>query len=98
MSSADPFLRNWEGPLSGKLVSQCMDEIRELVVLDLNNILAQKLINSVYCLHDTFLGTLERCISSLEKNLDDIEDDSALASVALKQVGKIFLNHADAEI
>ncbi|CAL8115150.1 unnamed protein product [Orchesella dallaii] len=82
----DPFVRNWEGPLSGKLVSQCMDEIRELVVLDLNNILAQKLITSVYCLHDTFLGTLERCISSLERNLNDIEDDSALASVALKQI------------
>ncbi|OXA45764.1 dual serine/threonine and tyrosine protein kinase [Folsomia candida] len=80
-----PILREWEGPLSGKLVSQCMQEIRELVVLDLNNIVAQKLIKSVYCLHDTFLGTLERCVNSLEKNLES-EDDGGLASVALKQI------------
>ncbi|CAG7730603.1 unnamed protein product [Allacma fusca] len=83
----DPFVKNWEGPLSGKMVSQCIDEIRELVVLDLNNIIAQKLINSVYCLHDTFLGTLERCICSLEKDFrDHIEDGGALASAALKQI------------
>lgn len=80
-----PILKDWEGPLSGKLVAQCMEEIRELVVLDLNNIVAQKLIQSVYCLHDTFLGTLERCVNSLEKNLETTED-GGLASVALKQV------------
>jgi len=75
------------------MVSQCIDEIRELVVLDLNNIIAQKLINSVYCLHDTFLGTLERCICSLEKDFrDHVEEGGALASVALKQVLTIFLN------
>jgi len=72
--------------LSGKSVKLCMDEIRDLVVLDLNNIIAQKLISSVYCLHDTFLGTLERCIRSLEKNIRDVEGGNSLASVALKQV------------
>jgi len=77
---------NWEGPLCGKLVTQCIGEIRELVVLDLNNIIAQKLISSVYCLHDTFLGTLERCISSLEKNVQEHDDGGPLASTALKQI------------
>lgn len=67
-------------------MTQCMSEIRELVVLDLNNIIAQKLISSVYCLHDTFLGTLERCINSLEKNLQDHDEASPLASAALKQI------------
>lgn len=81
----DPSLKDWEGPVAGKLVSQCMMEIRELVVLDLNNIVAQKLIKSVYCLHDTFLGTLERCVNSLEKTLDS-SDDGGMASVALKQI------------
>lgn len=60
-------------------------EIQHLVLTRLSSVVAQQLVQSVACLQDTFVGTLQRCLESLEKNCYD-QDGRSSASDAVKQV------------
>nr|CAD7571243.1 unnamed protein product [Timema californicum] len=59
-------------------------EIQNLVLSSLSDSVASQLVKSVDCLQDTFVGTLQRCLESLEKNCQD-QEGSLLASSAVKQ-------------
>jgi receptor-interacting serine/threonine-protein kinase 5 len=65
-------------------------EIQHLVLTRLSCAVAQQLVQSVACLQDTFVGTLQRCLESLEKNCYDQEGSSS-ASDAVKQVTQFQL-------
>ncbi|KAJ4441032.1 hypothetical protein ANN_10881, partial [Periplaneta americana] len=60
-------------------------EIQHLVLTRLSSAVAQELVQSVHCLQDTFVGTLQRCLESLEKNCYD-QERSLSASDAVKQI------------
>nr|CAD7414084.1 unnamed protein product [Timema poppensis] len=60
-------------------------EIQNWVLSSLSDSVASQLVKSVDCLQDTFVGTLQRCLESLEKNCQD-QEGSLLASAAVKQV------------
>ncbi|XP_022255837.1 dual serine/threonine and tyrosine protein kinase-like [Limulus polyphemus] len=70
--------------LSLREIQICTVEIQNLVLNKLNSSVAAKLIGSVDCLRDSFVGTLERCLSSLEKAFCE-DGESAQTSSALKQ-------------
>ncbi|XP_057701884.1 dual serine/threonine and tyrosine protein kinase [Corythoichthys intestinalis] len=55
-------------PVTSKEIKSCIHQIQELIVLRLNQAVANKLISSVDYLRESFVGTLERCLSSLEKS------------------------------
>ena len=55
-------------------------EVQKMVLCRLSDRVARQLVTSVNCLRETFVGTLERCLQSLEKSY---EHD---ASDALKQI------------
>uniref|UniRef100_A0AAY4B8R5 Dual serine/threonine and tyrosine protein kinase n=1 Tax=Denticeps clupeoides TaxID=299321 RepID=A0AAY4B8R5_9TELE len=58
-------------PVTSKDIKACIHQIQELIVVQLNQAVANKLISSVDYLRESFVGTLERCLSSLEKsNMD----------------------------
>ncbi|CAK9827332.1 Dual serine/threonine and tyrosine protein kinase [Anthophora retusa] len=59
-------------------------EIQEVVLGRLSVKVAKELVNSVNCLRETFLGTLQRCLLSLEEACE--RDGCLLASDALKQI------------
>ncbi|XP_005087404.2 dual serine/threonine and tyrosine protein kinase [Mesocricetus auratus] len=48
----------------------CIRQIQELIIARLNQAVANKLISSVDYLRESFVGTLERCLQSLEKSQD----------------------------
>lgn len=60
-------------------------EIQQLVLRKLCNSVATQLVKSVDCLQDSFIGTLQRCLESLEKNYNENEAN-LMASVAVKQI------------
>ncbi|XP_067863766.1 dual serine/threonine and tyrosine protein kinase isoform X2 [Heptranchias perlo] len=63
----------------------CIKQIQELIISRLNQAVANKLISSVDYLRESFVGTLERCLKSLEKS----NQDSAMNNVTsnhLKQI------------
>ncbi|VEN57692.1 unnamed protein product [Callosobruchus maculatus] len=60
-------------------------EIQQLVLRKLNTSVATQIVQSVGCLHESFTGTLQRCLESLEKNCHDIEGNLS-ASDAVKQI------------
>nr|CAD7592935.1 unnamed protein product [Timema genevievae] len=60
-------------------------EIQNWVLSWLSDSVASQLVKSVDCLQDTFVGTLQRCLESLEKNCQD-QEGSLLASAAVKQI------------
>lgn len=60
-------------------------EIEQLVLRRLSNSVATKIVQSVGCLQESFTGTLQRCLESLEKNCHDLEGN-LLASDAVKQI------------
>ncbi|CAH1264384.1 DSTYK [Branchiostoma lanceolatum] len=70
--------------LDSKQLRSCTSQIQDLVLNKLNTAVAGQLIGSVDCLRESFVGTLARCIQSLEKDGGDVED--CVASVHLKQV------------
>ncbi|XP_035677571.1 dual serine/threonine and tyrosine protein kinase-like [Branchiostoma floridae] len=70
--------------LDSKQLRSCTSQIQDLVLNKLNTAVAGQLIGSVDCLRESFVGTLARCIESLEKDQGDAED--CVASVHLKQV------------
>uniref|UniRef100_A0A673C1K6 Dual serine/threonine and tyrosine protein kinase n=1 Tax=Sphaeramia orbicularis TaxID=375764 RepID=A0A673C1K6_9TELE len=55
-------------PVTSKEIKSCIHQIQELIVLRLNQAVANKLISSVDYLRESFVGTLERCLNSLEKS------------------------------
>ena len=58
--------------------------VQRMVLGRLGEKVAKQLVNSVNCLRDTFVGTLQRCLISLEKTYE--RDTCVLASDALKQI------------
>ncbi|XP_076332963.1 dual serine/threonine and tyrosine protein kinase-like isoform X2 [Tachypleus tridentatus] len=77
-------------PEKGELLSLqdlhiCTIQIQNLVLSRLSNAIAGKLIGSVDCLRESFVGTLVRCLSNLEKAFSELEE-SVPASSALKQI------------
>ncbi|KAL6429743.1 hypothetical protein ACFW04_007564 [Cataglyphis niger] len=65
-------------------VRAATSEVQRFVLGRLGEKVAKKLVNSVNCLRETFIGTLQRCLISLEKTYE--HDSSLLASDALKQI------------
>lgn len=60
-------------------------EIQQLVLKRLRNSVASQIVQSVGCLQESFTGTLQRCLESLEKNCHDLEGNLS-ASGAVKQI------------
>ncbi|NXA39636.1 DUSTY kinase, partial [Eudromia elegans] len=57
-------------PVSSKDIKCCIKQIQELIISRLNQAVANKLISSVDYLRESFVGTLERCLKSLEESWD----------------------------
>lgn len=74
-------------PVTSKEIKSCINQIQELIVASLNQAVANKLISSVDYLRESFVGTLERCLSSLEKSNFDSSVHN-ITSDHLKQVGE----------
>ncbi|RLV88740.1 hypothetical protein DV515_00015338 [Chloebia gouldiae] len=55
-------------PGSSKDIKRCIQQIQELIISRLNQAVANKLISSVDYLRESFVGTLERCLKSLEES------------------------------
>lgn len=75
-------VRNEDHPPSAKVVTM---EIQQIVLRKLGNCVAQQLVRSVGYLQESFTGTLQRCLESLEKNCHD-QEGNLLASDAVKQI------------
>ncbi|NWV39015.1 DUSTY kinase, partial [Grantiella picta] len=84
-------------PVSSKDIKCCIKQIQELIISRLNQAVANKLISSVDYLRESFVGTLERCLKSLEeswevsvhpaRSLEKAKDGSVhITSNYLKQV------------
>jgi hypothetical protein len=71
---------------------KCTNQIQELVINKLNNAIGQKLTESVEILKENYIGTLKRCLKTLEdaNNLTQTsasyESNSSSVSEALQQV------------
>ena len=71
-------------------LERCVQQVQELVLSRLNQAVAGKLISSVEYLKESYVGTLTRCLTSLEKaDQEFARETSGVASVALKQVGDL---------
>ncbi|XP_069798099.1 dual serine/threonine and tyrosine protein kinase [Narcine bancroftii] len=71
--------------VGNKDIKCCIKQIQELIISQLNQAVANKLISSVDYLRESFVGTLERCLKSLEKSSQDAAVNS-VASNHLKQI------------
>ena len=72
-------------------LERCISQVQELVLSRLNQAVAGKLISSVDYLKESYVGTLTRCLQSLEKaDAEFARESSGIASVALKQVRSFF--------
>lgn len=60
-------------------------EIQQLVLKRLRTSVATEIVQSVGCLQESFTGTLQRCLESLEKNCHELEGNLS-ASDAVKQI------------
>ena len=69
-------------------VTKCTYQLQDLLLKQLNKSLALKLISSVRCLKESFLGTLQRCIESLESydKEEKSKEENSHAVSAFKQV------------
>uniref|UniRef100_UPI003AABB354 dual serine/threonine and tyrosine protein kinase isoform X2 n=1 Tax=Centroberyx gerrardi TaxID=166262 RepID=UPI003AABB354 len=72
-------------PVTSKEIKSCIHQIQELIVVGLNQAVANKLISSVDYLRESFVGTLERCLNSLEKSHIDSSVHN-ITSNHLKQI------------
>uniref|UniRef100_H3AW84 Dual serine/threonine and tyrosine protein kinase n=1 Tax=Latimeria chalumnae TaxID=7897 RepID=H3AW84_LATCH len=70
--------------VSTKDVKCCIKQIQELIISQLNQAVANKLISSVNYLRESFVGTLERCLKSLERSNQELA--SNITSNHLKQI------------
>ena len=77
-----------EGELANpKDLQYCSTVIQELVLARINNSVAQGLISSVKYLQDNFIGTLKRCIESLEKmDREGVYENGESATSSLRHV------------
>ena len=74
-----------------KDLQYCTTVIQELVLARINNSVAQGLISSVRYLQDNFVGTLKRCIESLEKmDLEGIHENGISATSSLRHVSTLY--------
>lgn len=70
-----------------KDLQYCSTVIQELVLARINNSVAQGLISSVKYLQDNFIGTLKRCIESLEKmDREGVYENGESATSSLRHV------------
>ncbi|XP_015763083.1 PREDICTED: dual serine/threonine and tyrosine protein kinase-like [Acropora digitifera] len=70
-----------------KDLQHCTAVIQELVLTRINNSVAQGLISSVRYLQDNFIGTLKRCVESLEQmDAGGSNDSGENATTSLKRV------------
>ncbi|XP_063219723.1 dual serine/threonine and tyrosine protein kinase-like [Bacillus rossius redtenbacheri] len=76
---------------SAQVVNMATVEIQNLVLNWLNSCVANKLVQSINCLQDSIVGTLQRCVESLEKNCHD-QEHSLQASDAIKQILNVAYN------
>ncbi|KAJ8683893.1 hypothetical protein QAD02_019685 [Eretmocerus hayati] len=83
MNQNVPFVDGERGEWSAT-VRAATTEVQRIVLGKLGERVAKQLVNSVNCLRDTFVGTLQRCLLSLEKKYE--HDASLTASDALKQI------------
>ena len=73
-----------------KDLRHCTTVIQELVLARINNSVAQGLISSVRYLQDNFVGTLKRCIESLEKmDAEGIQENGESATTSLTHVSTL---------
>lgn len=77
-------------PVGTREIKCCIRQIQELIISRLNQAVANKLISSVDYLRESFVGTLERCLQSLEKSQDV---SVHITSNNLKQVLTECLRH-----
>ncbi|XP_072281036.1 dual serine/threonine and tyrosine protein kinase [Pyxicephalus adspersus] len=71
-------------PIGAQEVKSCIYQIKELIISRLNQAVVNKLISSVDYLRESFVGTLERCLRSLEKSQQ--ESSMHITSNHLKQI------------
>lgn len=69
-ASADVIVPENGEPVGTREIKCCIRQIQELIISRLNQAVANKLISSVDYLRESFVGTLERCLQSLEKSQD----------------------------
>lgn len=89
-ASVDVIVPENGEPVGTREIKCCMRQIQELIISRLNQAVANKLISSVDYLRESFVGTLERCLQSLEKSQDI---SVHITSNNLKQVLKECLRH-----
>uniref|UniRef100_A0A0C9QGB0 Dual serine/threonine and tyrosine protein kinase n=1 Tax=Fopius arisanus TaxID=64838 RepID=A0A0C9QGB0_9HYME len=65
-------------------VRSATTDVQRIVLIELSEKVAKKLVSFVNCLRENFFGTLQRCLLELEKSYD--QDGNLLASDALKQI------------
>ncbi|XP_029429720.1 dual serine/threonine and tyrosine protein kinase [Rhinatrema bivittatum] len=71
-------------PISTRDIKCCIRQIQDLIISRLNQAVANKLISSMDYLRESFVGTLERCLESLEKS--QLESSAHMTSNHLKQI------------
>ncbi|KAM9813298.1 dual serine/threonine and tyrosine protein kinase [Neosynchiropus ocellatus] len=81
----DIIMTNSEA-FTSKEIKSCIHQIQELIVVRLNQAVANKLISSVDYLRESFVGTLERCLMSLEKSHIESSVHNNITSNHLKQL------------
>lgn len=87
---ATSLLSDNETPEWNTTVRTATAEVQKMVLGHLSERVACQIVRSVDCLRETFVGTLERCLLSLEKSYE--QDASPLASDALKQILSVAYN------
>ncbi|XP_044741549.1 dual serine/threonine and tyrosine protein kinase-like [Chrysoperla carnea] len=85
----DQYYSNLSAQNTQQTVKVMTDEIQQLVLRKLSESVASKLVKSVNCLQESFIGTLQRCLENLEKSWREQEENLS-ASDAIKQ----FMNAA----
>nr|XP_053638316.1 dual serine/threonine and tyrosine protein kinase-like [Cherax quadricarinatus] len=71
--------------ICGRQVRQCTGEIQELVIGSLNGEVGRQLVDRVDVMRDSYLGTLQRCLESLEKDCRACGENPHIGD-ALKQM------------
>lgn len=77
----------FQEPLTARTVHLCTTELRNMVIEHVNKAVSAKLATSIEWLQEKFIGTLERCVNSLEEACGEGEDrNNSRASAALKHI------------
>ena len=67
-------------------LKKCTSTIQEYILVRINETIANKLLDSINVLHDNYIGTLTRCLFSLEGNRDDDDESESSTGKALQEV------------